>query len=488
MVRPLHPYLRSIEFGNIRCFAEAQRVDFTAPGSDLPARFTLVLGENGCGKSTLLQLLALLRPDDEHSLDVPKGRRVWTHATGAESLRLTGLPRIEHNADVLIKYGCATALREPSPFPLNFGVNLRTYGASVTRNVVLTEEQRFKTLTVGYGPNRLPGRATLSAERVGDSVEALFSSSAALINPEEWFLQQDYLANNARQRKAERARAAAQRDRVGALLCSVLPDVRELVPGSVHRVGGGEAPALFAETPLGRVRVSELGFGYQTTLAWVVDLATRMMAAYPESDAPLAEPAVVLIDEIDLHLHPKWQRTLLAELAARFPNVQFVATAHSPLVVQAAPDANVVVLRREADRVVVDQRPRDPSLWRVDQILTSDLFGLPSARAPALDGPLARRNALLAKPALTAADEAELARLRAEIGDLPGGDTPWEMEAMELIRRAASSLRDAPTPSGVRDGAVATAYVRRLPAKATGPKESASPRPAAKPRRARRKP
>lgn len=66
-------------------------------------------------------------------------------------------------------------------------------------------------------------------------------------------------------------------------------------------------------------RIAELGFGYQTTLAWVVDLAARLTAAYPESDDPLGEPAVVLLDEIDLHLHPRWQRALLAEFRGALP-------------------------------------------------------------------------------------------------------------------------------------------------------------------------
>jgi hypothetical protein len=138
---------------------------------------------------------------------------------------------------------------------------------------------------------------------------------------------------------------------------------------------------------------------------------------------------------------------LLAELAARFPNVQFVATSHSPLIVQAAPDANVAVLRREGDRVVIDQTLPSVHHWRVDQILTSDLFGLPSARDPSLDVPIARRDVLLAKPALDADDERELARLRAQIGEAPGGETPWEMRAMEVIRQAARALEGG----GVRD-------------------------------------
>jgi transcriptional regulator with XRE-family HTH domain len=132
--------------------------------------------------------------------------------------------------------------------------------------------------------------------------------------------------------------------------------------------------------------------GYKTLIAWMVDLASRMFDRYPDSPNPLAEPAVVLIDEIDLHLHPKWQRTLMSYLSERFPNTQFIATAHSPLVVQAASDANVVLLRREGDHVVIDNNMKDIHGWRVDQILTSDLFGLESARPPQLD-PLLMGNA-----------------------------------------------------------------------------------------------
>ena len=54
-------------------------------------------------------------------------------------------------------------------------------------------------------------------------------------------------------------------------------------------------------------------------IAWVVDFTSRMVERYPDSLDPLAEPAVVLVDEIDLHLHPKWQRELIGFLSERFP-------------------------------------------------------------------------------------------------------------------------------------------------------------------------
>ena len=84
-------------------------------------------------------------------------------------------------------------------------------------------------------------------------------------------------------------------------------------------------PKVGFETNNGWLQLSQLSLGYQTMTAWMVDLAARMFAAYPNSPNPIAEPAVVLIDEIDLHLHPKWQRTIMSYLSERFINTQFMS-------------------------------------------------------------------------------------------------------------------------------------------------------------------
>src|SRR5262245_37275507 len=107
------------------------------------------------------------------------------------------------------------------------------------------------------------------------------------------------------------------------------------------------------ETPYGIVPLNGLSLGYQTTLAWITDLAIRLYDRYPDSPNPLAEPAIVLIDEIDLHLHPHWQRRLIADLTPHFPKVQFIATAHSPLMVQATIDANLAVLQQKERQVII---------------------------------------------------------------------------------------------------------------------------------------
>ena len=176
-------------------------------------------------------------------------------------------------------------------------------------------------------------------------------------------------------------------------------------------------------------------------IAWMVDFASRMVDRYSDGPDPLAEPAVVLVDEIDLHLHPKWQRELIGFLTERFPNTQFIATAHSPLIVQAAADANIALLRREGDHVVIDNDPDTIKNWRVDQILTSDLFGLKTARPPEIEDLLLHRRRLLTKPKLTRADKKKLTEIESKIGALPTGDSFEQAKTMELIRESIELLK-----------------------------------------------
>ncbi len=177
----------------------------------------------------------------------------------------------------------------------------------------------------------------------------------------------------------------------------------------------------------------------------MVDFASRMFERYPRSKNPLANPAIVLIDEIDLHLHPKWQRQIMSYLTERFPNTQFIATAHSPLIVQSAVDANIAVLRREGDHVVIDNNPASVQGWRIDQVLTSDLFGLASARLPSVDEWVEQRDKILAKKRITKPDREKLKILEEKIADLPGGESSQDMEAMRILRQAAQHLSKAKT-------------------------------------------
>ena len=84
------------------------------------------------------------------------------------------------------------------------------------------------------------------------------------------------------------------------------------------------------ENEVSHLRIEQLSDGYRTTLAMIMDIAARMAEANPTMADPLQSEGVVLIDEIDLHLHPGWQQTILGNLQKAFPRLQFIVSTHSP--------------------------------------------------------------------------------------------------------------------------------------------------------------
>jgi len=101
--------------------------------------------------------------------------------------------------------------------------------------------------------------------------------------------------------------------------------------------------------------LDQLSGGYRIMLALAADLARRMAQGNPHLDDPLESEAIVLIDEVDLHLHPKWQQCVLTDLAATFPNTQFIVSTHSPQVLTTVHPEHIVALHRENDHIVARQ-------------------------------------------------------------------------------------------------------------------------------------
>ena len=150
----------------------------------------------------------------------------------------------------------------------------------------------------------------------------------------------------------------------------------------------------------------------------------------------------MLLDEIDLHLHPRWQRLIIKELSALFPSTQFIATSHSPLIVQVAEDAKLIWLEKQEQegQVRIDNHPSIPRTLRVDQILTSLLFGVPSSRSPSIQLLLDQRAELLDKMDRSEEEENLLQDIRRQIDELPIAHDHNDQVAMDLIRRFAANL------------------------------------------------
>ena len=98
--------------------------------------------------------------------------------------------------------------------------------------------------------------------------------------------------------------------------------------------------------------LDQLSGGYRIILALAADLARRMAQGNPHRDDPLACEAIVLIDEIELHLHPAWQQRVLADLRRTFPSTQFIVSTHSPQVLTSVPPRQIVELSREDGTIV----------------------------------------------------------------------------------------------------------------------------------------
>ena len=127
-----------------------------------------------------------------------------------------------------------------------------------------------------------------------------------------------------------------------------------------------------------KLTVNQLSDGEKCLMAMVGDLARRMVIANPASKKPLSGKGIVLIDEIDLHLHPKWQRTVVPRLVETFPNCQFLVSTHSPHVVTHVQPENLHLLEMGEGGLVA--RRAGESYGKTVERVLEDLMGLETTR------------------------------------------------------------------------------------------------------------
>ncbi len=415
------PYVASLEIEQVKCFKEKQILKFTDE-NNRPYRWTVLLGDNGTGKTTILRSILMM------------SQRVYRNNEKyfAELLNVNDLSKI------VLNYESTEKLRaEYLTFP---NKNDSSYKLDHFKQKLLDIELETDNLKdilfeqnanfFGYGANRIGDKGSLFFKENPFDKGNLIDEDAKLIDVERYFLDADHFAKTKKNAKSESELLILKQ-----MLLSILPEVDDL-----RIATQGRSTRLEFLTPYGWVKFSDMSLGYRTITAWMVDLAVKMFLASPKSKNPLEQPAVVFVDEIDLHMHPLWQQKIIYYLTEKFPKTQFLVTAHSPLIVQSATDANVIVLKRKGNQVVVENDPISVKNWRIDQILSSDLFGI-STRNTDVSKDLNRRKILLRKEKLTSTEKKELAKLEKEVSTLPSAESPDMIKAMEIIRQAASNLK-----------------------------------------------
>lgn len=428
-------YFLNLEIENYRCFKDKQLLDLS-DGNGNWKKWTVILGDNGTGKSSLMTLLAgfEMREFKSGSTKIYSPRGVLS--PGDTYPRIN---RDDENGAASIGLNVYWDRNKENSDPDKFKEVIQfAFYQDFLLDLTTHTDRRLKELKCfGYGANRKMGASALS-NLMDNNSETLFNDDAKLINAEEWLLQLDYAASKESDVKNF---AINRRNRVKQILIDLLPDITE-IRFTVPTKESLKSTIEF-QTSFGWISIQQLSLGYKTMVAWMVDLAARMFERYPHSPTPLEEPAIVLVDEIDLHLHPKWQRKIFDYLSDKFTQTQFIVTAHSPLIVQSAPsDANIVLLRKEGDHVVIDNDLKSVQTWRLDQILTSDLFGLDGARGTETAMKLEERKQLLAKDKLTKKEKERLDELNSFANLLPTAYNFDEIEAMNIVQEAAEYLKN----------------------------------------------
>jgi len=380
---------KRVERIELKNFKAVEKLELKFPPA--PARgeaWLALLGDNAVGKSSILQAVALALMGERHANDLGLDasqyvRRKAAGDAGEVKVFLTNIPE---------------------PIRLTFTRGSRRFGV---------EPKEPKVLLLGYGATRL---LPLETKEKGSSekyvrVRNLFIPTAPLNDAEKWLADVKRLP-------APKFEAA-----VAALKKLLMLDPKT----PIRRKGG----AVLVTTRDGPVPLRLLSDGFQSIVALCTDIMICLLERWP--DLQTAE-GIVLIDELEVHLHPRWKIDIVGLLREVFPRVAFIMSTHDPLILKGLAREEIVVLRRnERGRVYASSEAPEVEDLRADQLLTSSLFGLYSTRGRTPECVM-RYSRLLGKRRRTHEEEAELLSLKQELGDVMAtAETPLGRRAQSII-------------------------------------------------------
>lgn len=392
-------FLKSLRLENIRCFKHAE-IDFDRAGGD-NRKWTVLLGENGTGKSTVLRSIALVTAGSDALFELVGDPDDWIGQFG-DTARIV--------AEVETK---SEKLRE---LTLEF---IRGEGASpfVSRSMKTVDrlndalEHTTRNYQVfGYGSSRrladrgLSGKGRGMRHKRAQAVATLFDRNAELNPLESWAMQLDYRSDG------------EQLDTVRQVLSDFLP---ELTFSHIDK----EAEALIFKTRDGTVRLDQLSDGYQNVAAWVGDLLYQITEIFEDRARPLEARGLLIIDEVDLHLHPKWQRRLLDFLDDQLPNMQLVVTSHAVMTAQQTPEGALFYSVRRGDappEIVAFEG--DPGKLLLNQLVMTEAFGHLNDESVDVETAKDRYRALHRKQDKDDDDLKEMKRIAKKIDLVPEND------------------------------------------------------------------
>jgi AAA domain, putative AbiEii toxin, Type IV TA system/AAA domain/SIR2-like domain len=384
--------------------------------------WNVLLGDNSVGKTTVLRAVALALAGDSPQTAVAPAR--------------------------LLRSGESSGFIE-----LSFGRN--TYRTMLTRErdqvwadaEQITPVQSGAWLAVGMpalrGVSRSDPRPLAALAQEGPSASDILpllqdDVDGRLDDLKSWVATLWLLSND-----------GSSRTRYRAMLETFFSIVRRLTPGIDFDFQGvdPETGSLRLQTTDGEISIDDLSLGMSAMLGGIGVLLQRLYEVYPEDAEPQRRNALLLIDEIDAHLHPAWQSRLLPALRETFPGLQLLATTHSPLIVSNTASGELHHLRRDGDRIVPERIHEHFGGWRADQILTGPAFDLDTTMDRATAAKLEEYRQLQSAPPQTDFQWRRIEELASELDKtMPSPEeTPTQREASRLLEEWLDwRLRDAP--------------------------------------------
>ena len=466
-------YLKNAQIERIKCF-ERLNLEFQSAErtGDPQSNWNVIIGENGDGKTTLLQAIAaglVDAPTAQHLLDMNNLVRKLDDERQSFAERNTARISVtlqiqeqdrqngSRNGDksaITVEYLIAgegttlglseqqpfasTTILEPSPvYKKNFVLYDKKANDLAFLKQHVWKKENIGWFSCGYGPFRRAYGASLDMTKEKDQLQqrylTLFNEGAAVHGGMNWLkdLERKKLkAGNvdSREEKAfQEVKEAIER---------ALPEVDELV----------FEEEVYCKWRGSKVTLDQLSDGYRSMFVMITDILRWIEKSAPPDVAFTRACGVLLIDEIDAHLHPRWQREIGFKLTEIFPNMQFIVTSHSPFIAMAAGERSLTVLRKEEQHVIADQSITNPCGWAVSRVL-NDIFGILNLHDPRTEKDLERYDDLYVKRSrneLNAQENEELDALEKRLNKLMGNapSSPENKRLQEDLAYFSKALRE----------------------------------------------
>ncbi len=402
-------FLRKLKLQNVKSIEQLEISFLNA--DEQTRKWTLLLGENGTGKSSVLRSIALVMAGSEALPELLGSSDSWIRIGTDEctiSAELVTADKKQRDIKLTIRRG--DKVKEI------FTRNKETLDL-LDRAIDHTARNY---LTVGYGVSRrlsedkgLSRQESMKNTRA-QNVATMFKPDSVLKPLESWAMDLDY-------RKPESWRV-------------VKKALNEFLPDITFKGIDKERKRMIFKTPDGEIPLMQLSDGYQNVLSWCGDLLYRVTEVFQDYRRPLSARGLLLIDEVDLHLHPLWQRKLVDFLNRKLPNFQIIATTHSPLTAHQTGEGELFFLKREEKT----KSPRlinyegNPRTLLLHQLLMSPIFGLESADSLSVEKLKEEYTALSSQKRLSKASKARVSELKEKLSDLP----EWNYAAPDADKHA----------------------------------------------------